>query len=78
MTLTRDFKETIKARADRDPEFRQALQNEAEQLLQVGDVDAAQTIRATLIETDLPPRTIPSFKLEPVTMGRPDLAVAPV
>ena len=52
MILTRDFKETIKARADRDPEFREALQNEAEQLLQDGDVDAVQAIRAKLTETE--------------------------
>ena len=32
MTLTRDFKETIKARADRDPTFRAALLVEAVEL----------------------------------------------
>ena len=29
-------------------------------------------------QTDLPPRTIPLFKLDRVPLGRPNLAVAPV
>ena len=29
-------------------------------------------------EPDLPPRTIPPFKLDLVLLGRPDLAVAPI
>ena len=44
MTLTRDFKETIKARADRDPEFRQALLAESVGLLLEGDVETGKAL----------------------------------
>jgi hypothetical protein len=37
MALTRDFKETVKARADRDPAFREALLTKAvEHLIRQG------------------------------------------
>ena len=39
MALTKDFKETVKARAERDPAFREALLTEAVELLLSGDVD---------------------------------------
>ena len=42
MALTRDFKETIKARADKDPAFREALLVEAVELLLEGDVDTGK------------------------------------
>lgn len=45
MPLTRTFRETIRARADRDPLFRQALLTESIQLLLDGD---ATTSRALL------------------------------
>lgn len=38
MSLTRDFKNTVKARADRDPEFRRALLAEAINCFAAGDV----------------------------------------
>lgn len=38
MSLTREFKETVKARADRDPVFRQALVAEAVTCLVGGDI----------------------------------------
>ncbi|MEM7072862.1 MAG: transcriptional regulator [Pseudomonadota bacterium] len=38
MPLTHDFRETVKARADREPAFRQALLQEAVELLLEGDV----------------------------------------
>lgn len=38
MSLTRDFKETVKARADRDPAFRRALIAEAVNCLTEGDI----------------------------------------
>ncbi len=44
MTLTRNSKETIKARADRDPAFRKALLVEAVELLLEGDVDTGKAV----------------------------------
>ena len=44
MVLTRSFKETIKARADRDPEFRAALLREAAELLLAGDVETGRVL----------------------------------
>ena len=44
MPLTRDFKETIKARADRDVSFRANLLSEATELLLRGDVDAGRLL----------------------------------
>ena len=41
MALTRDFKETVKARADRDPAFREALLTEAVEHLIAGKVEVA-------------------------------------
>ena len=44
MALTRDFKETIKARADRDPAFREALLSEAIESLLDADIEAGKSI----------------------------------
>jgi len=44
MPLTRDFKETIKARAERDPEFRKALVEEAIECLLDDDFETAKSI----------------------------------
>jgi len=44
MPLTRDFKETIKARAGRDPEFRRALIAEAVECLLDNDFETAKSI----------------------------------
>ena len=44
MVLTRDFKQTIKARADREPEFRAALFQEAISLLLDGDVETGKAV----------------------------------
>jgi DNA-binding phage protein len=38
MTITRDFKDTVKARADRDPEFRKALIAHVVNCFATGDV----------------------------------------
>ena len=46
--LTRDFKETIRARAERDRAFRQALINEAILALQDGDIETARAILENL------------------------------
>jgi DNA-binding phage protein len=44
MPLTRDFKETVKARAERDPEFRRALIAEAIECLLDNDFETAKSI----------------------------------
>ncbi len=44
MALTREFKETVKARAQRDPEFRKALLVEAVDLLLEGDVETGKAL----------------------------------
>jgi DNA-binding phage protein len=44
MALTRDFKETIKARADRDPAFREALLTEAVGQLIAGEVEVGKAV----------------------------------
>lgn len=44
MTLTRDFKELVKARLDRDPKERQALLREAVQSMLEGDVDTGKAV----------------------------------
>ena len=44
MALTREFKDTVKARADRDPEFRNALLVEAVELLLDGDVETGKAL----------------------------------
>lgn len=42
MPLTRSFKETVRARAARDPAFRAALFTEAIQILLAGDLETAK------------------------------------
>ena len=44
MPLTRDFKETVKARARRDPAFREGLLKEGVECLLAGDVDTGKVI----------------------------------
>ena len=44
MALTRDFKETIQARAARDPRFRRELLREGIQCLLSGDLDTGKTV----------------------------------
>jgi DNA-binding phage protein len=44
MALTRDFKETVKARAERDVAFREALLTEAVELLIAGDLDVGKAL----------------------------------
>ena len=44
MPLTRDFRETVKARADRDPEFRAGLYQEAVQAMVDGDFGTAKVL----------------------------------
>ena len=44
MPLTRDFKETIRARAERDPKFRKELLRESLESLLAGDISTAKAI----------------------------------
>lgn len=44
MALTRDFRETIQARARRDPPFRRALLREALQCMIAGDVETGKLV----------------------------------
>ena len=49
MPLTRDFKQTIQARAERDPDFACALLDEAATLFLNGEPDAARMILRDLV-----------------------------
>ena len=44
MVLTRDFKETIRDRVERDPAFREALLTEGIECLLAGDVDTGNAV----------------------------------
>jgi DNA-binding phage protein len=44
MGLTRDFKETVKARAERDAKFREALLTEAVEQLIAGEVEVGKAV----------------------------------
>ena len=44
MPLTRDFKETVQARIERDPAFREELLKEGVECLLSGDVDTGKAI----------------------------------
>ena len=69
MGLTRDFKETIRARVERDPKFRKELLREGIECMLGGDIAAAKTIlrdyiNATVGFTELAEAThIPSKSL---------------
>ena len=69
MSLTRDFKETIRARVERDPKFRKELLREGIESMLTGDIATAKTIlrdyiNATVGFTELAEATqIPSKSL---------------
>jgi DNA-binding phage protein len=44
MPLTRDFKETVKARVERDPEFGASLLTEAVELMLDGDLETGKSV----------------------------------
>ncbi len=44
MALTKDFKDTIQARAQRDPAFRKALLQEGVECLLAGDIDTGKVV----------------------------------
>lgn len=53
MPLTRDFRETVRDRAAREPAFRQTLLAEATQLLLGGDLDAGRSALRTCINATI-------------------------
>lgn len=53
MALTRDFKETIQARVQRDPVFREELLREGIQCLLTGDMDVGKAILRDYIKATL-------------------------
>ena len=50
MTLTTEFKDTVRARAKHDPAFREALLKEAEELLRAGDLEVCQAVLRDYID----------------------------
>jgi DNA-binding phage protein len=69
MPLTKDFKETVRARAQRDPEFRAALLIEAAEQLLAGDLGTGKAVLRDYInatvgferlarETRTPPKSL--------------------
>ena len=44
MSLTRDFKETVRARIERDPEFRELLLEKGVECLLAGEVETGKSI----------------------------------
>lgn len=53
MPLTHSFRDTIRARAERDPAFREALFQEAMQTLLQGDTDYGRTALRTYINATI-------------------------
>jgi DNA-binding phage protein len=53
MALTKDFKETIQARARREPAFRKALLQEGVECLLSGDVDTGKAVLRDYINATL-------------------------
>ena len=53
MVLTRSFKEFVKAKIESDPEFRQALLQEAVQTLISGDADTARAVLRDFINATI-------------------------
>ena len=50
MPLTRDFKQTIRARIEKDPDFREELLREGVECLLSGDVDTGKAILRNYIK----------------------------
>jgi DNA-binding phage protein len=53
MALTRDFRETIRERAQREPAFRQALLREGIELMTSGDFDTGRAILRNYINATI-------------------------
>lgn len=58
MPLTRDFRESMKARADADPAFRAALLSDAVELLLEGDVDLGKSVLRDFINATVGFKTL--------------------
>jgi hypothetical protein len=69
MPLTHDFKETIRARAQREPKFRQALLREAVESYLTGDLETGKSVlrdyvnatigfQALEAQTDIPVKSL--------------------
>ncbi|AMD60955.1 DNA-binding protein [Agrobacterium pusense] len=53
MALTREFKQTVKARAENDPAFRAALLSDAVELLLEGDVETGKAVLRDFINATI-------------------------
>jgi len=53
MALTRSFKETVRARAERDPAFREALLREAIETMLAGDVETGKAVLRDYIKATI-------------------------
>jgi len=53
MALTRDFRDTIRERAQREPAFRQALLREGIELMTSGDFDTGRAILRNYINATI-------------------------
>ncbi len=53
MALTREFKQTVKARAERDPAFREALLTEAIEQLLSGDIETGKAVLRDYIKATI-------------------------
>ncbi len=65
MPLTREFRQTIKARADADPSFRAALLSEAVELLLDGDVETGKAVLRNYVNATM------GFEKLALETGRP-------
>ena len=65
MALTRDFRETVRKRAERDPAFREALFQEAMQALLQGNTDDGRATLRTYINATV------GFERLSKVLGRP-------
>jgi DNA-binding phage protein len=65
MALSRDFRQTVQARAVRDPAFRKALFQEAVQTLLEGDIDAGRAAMRDYINATV------GFERLSAALGRP-------
>ena len=53
MALTKDFKDTIQARVQRDPAFRKALLQEGVECLLAGDIDTGKAVLRNYINATM-------------------------
>lgn len=71
MALTRSFKETVKARADRDPAFRRGLLQEAIQAMLENDVAFGKTLLRDYINATIGyEKLAKGVKLPPKSLSR--------